>query len=179
MLEIKCPKSRVINEFIPTYYELQVQGQLEVCNLELCDYLECSIKEYNTVEEFTDDSKDTLDISMENKEKGVIIETFDPILEKQKYFYLNNFKTQEDITKWVTETISGIDKGLVYNKTTYWKLVEYNVKLIRRDKERFDNELLPEINRFWEDVLKHRVEGYESLIYKKPKAELNFLPDTP
>ena len=30
MLEIKCPKSRVINEFVPSYYELQVQGQLEV-----------------------------------------------------------------------------------------------------------------------------------------------------
>ena len=33
MLEIKCPKSRKITNFIPTYYELQIQGQLEVCNL--------------------------------------------------------------------------------------------------------------------------------------------------
>ena len=34
MLEIKCPKSRKLNGFVPEYYLAQVQGQLEVCDLE-------------------------------------------------------------------------------------------------------------------------------------------------
>ena len=46
MVEIKCPKSRNLTGFIPEYYAAQVQGQLEVCGLEYCDFLECVISEY-------------------------------------------------------------------------------------------------------------------------------------
>ena len=38
MLEIKCPTKRPITGFIPEYYHYQVQGQLEVCNLNYCDF---------------------------------------------------------------------------------------------------------------------------------------------
>ena len=93
MLEIKCPKSRVINEFVPSYYELQVQGQLEVCNLELCDYLECSITEYSTIDEFKEDSLETLDLVFKNNtEKGVILETYHHGKEKTVTFILTILK---------------------------------------------------------------------------------------
>ena len=48
MLEIKCPKSRIITGFIPEVYRAQIQGQLEVCGLDYCDFLECDIKVYNS-----------------------------------------------------------------------------------------------------------------------------------
>ena len=38
MLEIKCPYSRVINGIVPDNYEVQMQIQLEVCDLEICDF---------------------------------------------------------------------------------------------------------------------------------------------
>ena len=179
MLEIKCPKSRVITEFVPIYYELQVQGQLEVCGLELCDYLECSIKEYTNIDEFIQDSGETLDTTQTNKEKGVIIETFNSTLDKSIYIYLNSFKTPEEIKEWETETILELGKDCKYITTNYWKLEIYSVKLIQRDKERFNSELIPEINRFWDDVLKYRKIGCESIIKKNKKKELQFLPDTP
>ena len=47
MLEIKCPTSRDITGFVPEYYHAQVQGQLEVCGLEYCDFLECELREYD------------------------------------------------------------------------------------------------------------------------------------
>ena len=55
MLEIKCPKSRPITGIIPPVYFGQVQGQLEVCDLEYCDFLECELREYNNQKEFFED----------------------------------------------------------------------------------------------------------------------------
>lgn len=46
MLEIKCPFRRKPNGVPPMYYFVQMQLQLEVCDLEDCDYMECEIKEY-------------------------------------------------------------------------------------------------------------------------------------
>ena len=46
MLEIKCPFKRKIDGAIPEQYWMQIQGQLEVCDLEECDYLECKLWEY-------------------------------------------------------------------------------------------------------------------------------------
>jgi hypothetical protein len=43
MLEIKNPYSRVINHDIKPEYFAQIQQQLEVCNLQLCDFLETTI----------------------------------------------------------------------------------------------------------------------------------------
>ena len=51
MLEIKCPKSRELNGFVPDYYELQIQGQLEVCDLEWCHFEECGLIEYDSEED--------------------------------------------------------------------------------------------------------------------------------
>ena len=177
MLEIKCPKSRVINDFIPVHYELQVQGQLEVCGLDYCDYLECSIKEYDSQHEFLDDSIDTITKTKSGMEKGAVIETYNPTLDKNTYFYLYDFEKKEDIDKWEEKRKQTMEE--VYIKTTYWRLEVYSIKLVKRDRERFDTILLPEINRFWDDVLKHRECGYELLVKKHKPKELDFLPDSP
>lgn len=53
MVEIKCPKARKIVEGVPPlYYWIQVQIQLEVCNLDACDFLECEIAEVTSEEAF-------------------------------------------------------------------------------------------------------------------------------
>lgn len=43
MVEIKCPYSRKIDGLVPSAYYAQIQGQLEVCGLDECDYVECEI----------------------------------------------------------------------------------------------------------------------------------------
>ena len=65
MLEIKCVTSRIINTegdedgvITPHYYWVQVQLQLECCNLEECDFWQCKledgvIKKYKVGEEWT------------------------------------------------------------------------------------------------------------------------------
>ena len=47
MIEIKCPYSRkIIDNVIPEKYKLQIQGQLAVCNLNECDYVECKFETF-------------------------------------------------------------------------------------------------------------------------------------
>ena len=55
MLEIKCPPVRKIDGIIPHNYWLQMQLQLETCDLEECDFLECKLVEYADEEEYYED----------------------------------------------------------------------------------------------------------------------------
>jgi len=63
MLEIKCPKVRVIKtkgkicgEICPFYYYCQVQQQLICCELEKCDFWQCKIDEYVNRNEYLQDT---------------------------------------------------------------------------------------------------------------------------
>ena len=54
MLEIKCPYSRKIKpNYVPFHYYIQVQIQLEVALLETADFMECEIKELDTLADYT------------------------------------------------------------------------------------------------------------------------------
>jgi putative phage-type endonuclease len=50
LLEIKCPYKRNI-ETCPIHYWIQMQIQMEVCNIDECDYFDCKFCEY--LEDFT------------------------------------------------------------------------------------------------------------------------------
>lgn len=61
MLEIKCVTSRKINTsgdedgvICPHYYWVQVQLQLECCDLEECDFWQCKLKDYWSVSTWQD-----------------------------------------------------------------------------------------------------------------------------
>jgi putative phage-type endonuclease len=67
MLEIKCPPARkIINlgqikgDICPDYYWIQVQIQLECCNLPECDFWQCHLIEYESENEFLNDPVDDL-----------------------------------------------------------------------------------------------------------------------
>ena len=53
MLEIKCPFTRVPSHLIPIGYWVQTQIQMEVCNLDTCDFLQCMFNEMS-YEEYTE-----------------------------------------------------------------------------------------------------------------------------
>ena len=162
MLEIKCPKSRELNGFVPEYYELQIQGQLEVCNLEYCDYLECDIKECEP-EKFYSLPDDTF--------KGLILEIYDNTIKSRKYIYRTEILDEASIKEWAGDELNRIleDDNLEYIGLTYWYFHNYDVILVKRDQERF-KEIKKKIDIFWEDVLKHREIGYDTLVKKKYKA---------
>ena len=156
MLEIKCPKSRPITGIIPPVYFGQVQGQLEVCDLEYCDFLECELREYDTKHQFFDDTHVSNNLLRENgNEKGVIIEAYDTKDKKNMYYYnYDNFESIDAFEKWEDGVVDTIleNSDLEYNKTTFWKLNKYNVVLVKRDKEWFTNNY-SKISGFWDMVI--------------------------
>lgn len=174
MLEIKCPKSRIINGEIPPGYFAQIQGQLEVCDLEYCDYLECDFQFYNSKEDFFK-NHDNKEISVKtDKEKGVIIELFDNKTKKYIYHYGLDEQIKDEVTftKWEKSLINSVfeQTNLEYIKTNYWYLNKINIILVKRDRLWFNNNFI-KIKKFWDDVLYYRNNDISILTKSKKKYE--------
>lgn len=54
LVEIKCPMKRQITpgDEVPLQYFYQMQGQMHVCDLDRCDYIECQFRESDRPDEF-------------------------------------------------------------------------------------------------------------------------------
>lgn len=167
MLEIKCPLSREITGIPPSYYWCQVQGQLEVCELDRCDFMECCLKEYNDENEYLQDNNI-------GYEKGVVAELFDKE-SKTFFFEYSPINISGDVyTNWISHIYANF-KNDKYEVSTfsYWYLKEVSCVPIYRDMEWF-NKAKHELKDFWEQVLYYRSVGIDKLkedIQLKKKAK--------
>lgn len=157
MLEIKCPKSRKIDTAVPLYYWVQCQIQLEVCNLERCDFLECEISEVETEEEFKGiQPGDASDI-------GIVIEDTsikggDPV-----YIYPpSELETAEDYIRWKDEVVKD-SASLV---PSYYHITKYHVLAVKRDREWFAAVREP-IKKTWEIIMRLQGDRGEFDKYKE------------
>ena len=147
MIEIKCPYSRKIKENeIPHKYQLQIQGQLAVCNLNECDYIECEFKTYLTNEEYIHDIVNNYNNS--NKHHGVIAEFLNDSNEFE-YIFSDEYLTVDLIFDNISKKI--INNKNKFIKFTKWRLVNINVQRVKFDKSKWC-EIVPKINSFWEKV---------------------------
>ena len=105
MLEIKCPYSRSIIGIPPIYYWYQIQLQLEVCNLNECDYLECNIKEYVNEQEFINDTSAIF--------KGLLVE-----INGKYHYYKGVF---DNYKEWLQPYLNNNDNV----KVSYWRCNQY------------------------------------------------------
>lgn len=94
MLEIKCPlmrkikyKGDIIDTICPIYYWCQVQLQLECCDLDECDFIQCNIEEYINRTEWINDTNSEYDYKSikYNLERGVLLEILPAKLEDNDY----------------------------------------------------------------------------------------------
>ena len=172
MLEIKCPSSRVLIGTIPDYYHLQVQGQLEVCDLEWCDFLQCIIKEVDKTDFYADVGEDGNNNFRSNKmEKGVLITYYDNLKRKEGYKYakVDDCLEEKTIKEWIHRVQAEIlDKNDDFLSVNYWILNEYSCILVKRDRKLWER-MEKQLRAFWDDVLHYREIGYQSLIPEKKK----------
>lgn len=185
MLEIKCPYSRIITGIPKLEYYMQVQLQLEVCDLEYCDFLECDIRTYPGMRSFLDDSPSTngtedvsYNLTKSGKKKGVLyeyIEKNEGNDKNTKYKYCPLTYTDEEVSQWIINTKDEIMNNSKYIPIgcKYWWIEEYNVTLIKREREYFSN-MLVRLNDFWQSVLYYRnnpknIEELEVKIGLRPK----------
>jgi putative phage-type endonuclease len=163
MIEIKCPYSRKIKEDeIPRKYQLQIQGQLAVCDLNECDYIECEFKTYLTDEEYINDIINNFGNS--NKHHGVIAEFINSSKEYE-YIYSDKYLTVDMVfdniaNKMSNSSISSISSisSNKFIKFTKWRLVNINVQRVKFDKNKWD-EIVPKINSFWDKVEEFKKSG--------------------
>lgn len=175
MLEIKCPVSRKITGIPPEYYWCQVQGQLEVCELDRCDFLECKLKEYDDEEEYLEDNfEGNYELNEYGHEKGVVAEFYIAKSEKYIYFYAPVNIIGNDLEKWKKEIqeaheiiTDNAKDNIILSSFDYWYLEEVSCVPIFRNQEWF-NEAKLKLGDFWEEVLYYREMGLDFL-----KDELN------
>jgi putative phage-type endonuclease len=164
MLEIKCPSSRKITGIPPSYYWCQVQGQLEVCDLDRCDFLECSIKEYLNELEYTNDNYcNNFDLNKFGNEKGVVAEFFRKIDKTFYYDYSPIGLIGRDLEIWKENIILKHESDeVMFSCFSYWYLEEVSCVPIYRNQEWFNNAKI-ELELFWHKVLKYRELGLDKL----------------
>ena len=161
MLEIKCPPKRQFTHEVPKHYWMQMQGQLEVCDLEECDFLQVKIEEYDSIVDY---EKDVLfDNGIQDGKtsdglpKGLVLEY--TIEDELKYKYSPWLASVDQILNWKREMVEELG---VSCKEKWWKITRYECTLVRRDRDWW-NSVVPDIIQFWADVVHYRNVGNEEV----------------
>ena len=174
MLEIKCPPKRKFTKEVPEHYWMQMQGQLECCDLEECDFLQVKIEEYQNKEEYLEDSNDPSVQGKTSKDfpKGLVLSFITTKNGETKYHYEYSefYKSLEEIEDWSKTTISNYKNNYDTIKYHWWRIERYECTLVLRDRDWW-NKVMPEILNFWEDVEHYRKVGNQELIDKKEEKK--------
>jgi hypothetical protein len=172
MLEIKNPVSREITGIPKEEYWIQMQLQMETCDLNECDFLETSFKEYDNEEDFMNDG--TFIYSDKEELKGIMIYFIKE--GKPFYEYMPIKYTKEQYEKWYDEIMEK-NNHLTWIKNIYWRIEKYSCILVLRNKFWFQH-AITKIEQVWNIVEKERISGYEHRLAKKNnKPRANSLND--
>ena len=165
MLEIKNVVSRVITGIPKKEYWIQMQLQMEVCNLDKCDFLETKFTEYVDETAFYEDTL--------TDKKGIMLH-FNTKENKPFYVYKPLHITDKlDIDAWFDEQHTAHEtRGLIWIKSIYWKLDTVSCVLVLRNKQWF-SENVKQLERIWKIVLEERVTG---CAHRAPNKKTKFVP---
>jgi len=165
MLEIKNIVNRDITGIPKTEYWVQMQLQMEICDLPECDFLETRIKEYESEEQYLNDAdkiatgKCVNNIENSVSYKGVIMHFSKNGKPIYKYSPLNI--VGNELKKWEESTQKEMEtESIVWIKNLYWYLEEYSCVLVLRNNLWFAS-ALPLLKDAWTTIEKERIEGYE------------------
>ena len=151
MVEIKNIYNREMDGIPSEEYWIQMQIQMETCNLEECDFLETRFKEYETEDAFYLDQ--TPDF------KGVILFFLAKNPEKENRFeYMPLEKIC--IEQWIREIQERFQEEYLLYDRSYWYLDEYSCRNIKRNAPWFES-VLPVIESAWKIVEHERENGYD------------------
>ena len=153
MIEIKNVVSREINGNPKKDYYIQMQLQMEVCDLEECDFVETKFTEYDTEADY---------IADEISKKGVIV----VFIQTNEYVYKYMPFHITDYDSWIDDTMTQTDTTLKWFKNIYWKLDVYSCVLVKRQREWFQS-AVPAFISIWETIQTERING--EFINRAPK----------
>ena len=172
MLEIKNPVSREITGIPKKEYWVQMQLQMEVCDLDECDFLETKFVEYPDYNSYKNDTSNPLysgRIIYFHKKDGTPFYVYQPL----------NLKSSEQIEKWEEEMLEKYQSeqyDYIFLKFIYWKLDKLSCILVLRNREWFKNNI-GQIEKVWKIIEEERITGYEHRApNKKQKKDIGLKP---
>jgi putative phage-type endonuclease len=211
MVEIKCPMTREIKTsgdvkdgICPYYYWVQVQLQLQCCDLQRCDFIQLNIKEYESQDEFMND--DWIPSHTENQNMSIVINkkwvrnaviqllpiywTQKVKFEKRewysKYLYPPSLDmTKEEILEWIDSekqkfSTSEHANKYKFDKPLFFKVVSSHNTIIMREDSWFEQSL-PKLKETWEKIKffrsnKEASEKFKEEYNSKRKPKVEFVP---
>ena len=162
MLEIKNIVNREITGSPKKAYWIQMQMQMEVWDLDECDFLETRFKEYENEEEFLKDGG--YDCS---KVKGVILCFHSRGGPVYKYSPFLAICEEEKCRKWMDDCLES-NNTMTWTQNIYWCLDEFSCILVPRNRIWFAS-ALPKFKALWDTILYDREHGYD---HRKPKKRV-------
>jgi len=162
MLEIKNIYNREMNGIPNEAYWIQMQIQMETCDLDACDFVETRFKEYEDETAFWQDC--------ETRFRGIILHftasdgrSNVPLY---KYMPLDIPLTKESVDAWIQYTSSEVEVTHMLFKKVFWYLDAIEMSVVLRNQKWFDA-AVPTIEDVWNTITQERVSGYEHRAAKK------------
>lgn len=171
MVEIKCPPKRKFTKTVPPHYLMQVQGQLEVCDLDECDFFQVKIEEYDNFDEYCKDTFINDDIMVQgrtnlNFPKGCTLSYIKSNENKLSYLYPVLNLSNDEYQNWIKENKEKIEKeGHKFVEAKWWFISRYECTLVKRDKK------------WWIENIEHILKFYNDLNYYRNPENLSVLKE--
>jgi putative phage-type endonuclease len=160
MIEVKNIVNRTITGIPSEAYWIQMQIQMETCDLPDCDFIETRFKEYENETDFYADSL--------HEFKGVILYFMKKNQNDFHYEYMPlDFEiSPSKINIWIKEKQSDLKNECRLYQIIYWYMDQYSCVLVERNRFWFES-AIPKIESFWKIIENERVTGYEHRAPKK------------
>ena len=149
MLEIKNVVNRELTGIPKREYWIQMQMQMEVCELPMCDFLECQFIEYESWSEA--DADGTFTHTASGNPKGAFLMLWSPSEKTNRYFYPPlSFTTLAEYSSW-EDQIRNQNSELEWVRRIRWRLESYSLVTVDRNQEWF-NSVKHNFSDVWEEV---------------------------
>ena len=150
MLEIKNIINREIDGIPKKEYWIQMQLQMEVCNLDECDFLETKFIEYESYLDYCNDD--------ECEMKGLIMYF---VKNDGSPYYVYKPINMLDSEQWEEENNKKYTKlSMTWIKNCYWKLEKLSCVLVLRNKQWFKQNVTV-LRDIWSIIEDERKSGFE------------------
>ena len=164
MVEIKNIVNREIDGIPLEHYWVQMQTQMEVCDLDECDFVETRIKEFESEEAYH---------ACHDPWKGAVLTFTQRIsigsiaIERLPSFYEHWMEnSEESLGDWIQSKKTEHRDKYVLSKTDYWYLDQYSCVLVLRNRLWFES-AISKVEALWRTVESERITGCEHRIAKK------------
>lgn len=157
MLEIKNVVNREITGIPLEAYWIQMQVQMEVCDLDTCDFLETRFLEYPDADAFWD----AVELGSNPEYLGIMLLFLDANYRQHRYeiMPIDVSLEIETVMEWI-EGVRQCCQGWRLYQTIYWYLEEFSCVMVDRNRIWFAD-AKPRIESTWTTIVYERIHGHE------------------